>query len=171
MANQKFFHWRNLKSILKTRLVELPPIPSCIFFKHYSLGDSKYFSYRGIRNTHLLVEIFFNMNLRHGYQNFLILKHTRAQYKLKCNKEQLYAPQVWICIIMFQVWFNTSVLNCFFSQPNSKCVQTNDFRSQTVLFKFSIFSVLWVYHLVSLFCFSSANKNFSCQGRRGFFLF
>lgn len=69
MANKKIFHWRDVKSILKAHLVELPPILSCKFFKHYSLGvaNSKYFSYRSIRNTQLLVEIFFNMILQHGY--------------------------------------------------------------------------------------------------------
>lgn len=87
MANKKIFHWRDVKSILKAHLVELPPILSCMFFKHYSLGDSKHFSYRSIRNTQLLVEIFFNMILQHVYQDFLILKHTRAQCKLKCNEE------------------------------------------------------------------------------------
>lgn len=92
MANKNLFHWRDVKSILKIHLVQLPPIPSCIFFKHYSLGNSKYFSYRGIRNKQLFVEIFFNTILQHGYQDFLILKHTGAQYKLKCNEEWLYAP-------------------------------------------------------------------------------
>lgn len=86
MANQERFHWRDLNGILKTYLAELSPIPSSIFFKRYSLGGSKYFSYRGIRNIQLLLEIFWNMNLQHGYQDFLFLKYTRAQYKLQFNK-------------------------------------------------------------------------------------